>query len=144
METNTQQKVEGLPSIFWTILIGLCVFILLFSGIKSCNHKREERKKGEIEERSQRTLSQQWEKVATKTINFESEYGETIYLEKGKNISFEEATEPYCIMNANNEEFCANKGEDPSLPKGSQNTKLRFKSQSGNNGSVVITFWEKR
>ena len=146
--TNNSPQVTGLPSIFWTILVGLCIFILLFSGIKSCNHKRVERKKERIEQSqytsTQNTKSTHWEKVGTKTITFGPQYGEKVYLETGKNISFEEATEPYCIMNANNEEFCANKGGDPGLPRGSQNMKLQFKSQNDNNGSVVITFWEKK
>lgn len=77
METNTQPKVEGLSSMFWYILIGLCFFILLFSGIQSLYHKRSERNKEKMEQQSssQATLSSSYTKYYTLSP------GETIRIE---------------------------------------------------------------
>jgi hypothetical protein len=140
VKTSEESTLRSVPSWTWLILIGLCVFVLLFGIIminkpnKDNNHKKTINKT--------ETKKATWVVEERKTVYFTGEYNEVTYLPAGRGLSFENSSEPYCIKNKH-DEVCGEKGEDvgPKIPNSNANTELRFKSSNGNSGHIVIVVW---
>lgn len=126
-------KSSILPTIAtWLIVISSSILIIVWIslGVKNLLKDKEPDK-------------YEWVVKNKQTVFFTGSYNEVTYLYSGKNISFEDASEPYCIKNNANEEVCGEKGEDvgPKMPNSHDNMTLRFKSQNGKNGQITIVFW---
>jgi hypothetical protein len=130
---------ERAPSWSWFALIGLCVLFLIIGGVRSCNKANKEN-----DDSKQKIESSSWntEKI---TVNFTAKYKDTLYLPAGKELSFEGATEAYCLHNLS-AEYCAEAGEDvgKQISNTTANTRLMFKSRNGKTGQITVVIWTKK
>jgi len=135
-----EKSVERAPGWSWFVLIGICLLFLIFGGVKSCKENREKKAKAKIERSEKAPV---WVIEKKQVVYFGNDYVETIYLSEGENLSFENSSEPYCVKNLSEQEFCAEKGEDvgSQMPNNISNMQLRFKSGNGETGQVTIVFW---
>jgi len=124
-------------------LLLLAALIVFF--VKLYDKKHEGHEKDDETSTSQKD-EYKWVIEGKKTISFTGEYQETIHFAKGKGLSFENSSEPYCVTNISGQEFCGEKGEDisPKLPGSNLNTELNFKSRNGKNGTVTIVIWVRQ
>ena len=79
-------------------------------------------------------------------VHYGSSYGQIYYLPSGYDFNLRGATEPYCYTNGNHEEAYGEIGEDASGTFGNNpaNKKLRFKSQNGRTGELIIVLTKQR
>lgn len=150
---------ENLKNLLWTGFIAIIILFFVITGFKSCKNKKDEKKeKAKIEakakaraESSQKSSSStlRWVIEEKRPILLTSEYGIENYVPEGKGISFENATEPYCVINGSGNEACGGKGEEISskLPKDSRaNSKLKFKLRDSTSVSsrptIELVVWK--
>lgn len=122
------------------LVIGLIIMLSVISHRKNEELKRQkelERQKPKIES------TYHWKIEKTTRVYFTGEYGEIRRdVQPGDKVSFENASEPYCIHNKV-KEYCSQGLEDvgTQMPNSTNNGELRFKSQNGNTGYIDIIFW---
>ena len=136
----TLQKMLGATGILivWIVVIVLGIWI----GAKIIKNVSNSKKTTQTE-----SVKHQYHWVIdeskTRTIGFTCEYGDVFrYIHPGDNVSFENATTSYCILNRIRE-YCSQGVEDvgPQMPNSINNCELRFKSQNGKAGTIRIVFW---
>lgn len=148
METTNSElgspRLESLPLWTWITLLGICLLVFIIISVANNNDKPQKNTDPEKNDNSSTPQKYEygWVKSDSLTINFTSVYQNIISIAKGKGLSFENSSEPYCVKNKSGE-FCGEKGEDISsqLPEGAQNTELQFRSSNGKNGTVKIVIW---
>lgn len=129
----------------WLFLILIISIPLLFWGIKEIKKHKKENENQNIIGNDKKTdaIEYHWKIEKTIRIYFTGEYGEIRRdVQPGDNVSFENASEPYCIKNKV-KEYCSQSLEDvgTQMPNSTNNGELRFKSQNGNAGYIDIIFW---
>lgn len=127
----------------WIVFVFIISLFFLFYVISRIKKHREEKTEKQKAQTESTKTQYRWEIEKTITVCFTGEYGE-IRKEvlPGDNVSFENASEPYCIHNKV-KEYCSQGLEDVGhqMPNSIDNGELRFKSQNGKTGSIDIIFW---
>jgi len=125
------------------LLAGVIFFFFVIFFFRSCQSSIESRR----EEKKAKTsaLSPNPSEYSYQTIEYNSEYGNEIYLSTMTRFSFINATEPYCCINKGGHEECGNAGQDISTEMGSSgnNTVLKFKSSNGKSGKLTLRTRDK-
>jgi hypothetical protein len=126
---------EVLKYIKWVIVvIFILIFILWIKSFKKDNPPKSKESKTNTEANSPKY------DYTYDTVYFSGEYSDTTYLPGLSKAAFINATEPYCVINKYGNEKCGQRKQDISSELGDTegNTELRFKSQSGKHGRIII------
>lgn len=88
----------------------------------------------------------EWVQYDKITIELKSKYGDPVHFDVGSQLSFRNATVPYCVKNimGPRSEKCAGKGEDLMRKMGNTpaNEFMWFKSSDERDGQVEVIFWK--
>ena len=146
--TSPNDKSEG--SVFkWAFLIIASILLIvavvmiynhLTSGSDSTKHN------GNVSQNQNSTQQQPKQTpiiVNHVEVDYTGEYDKIIEFPEGRGLSFENSTQPYGAINADNEEHFGNRDEDISskFPGCKANSRMRFRSSNGKPGHITINVW---
>lgn len=125
------------------MLAGIIFISFIIFFFRSCENDKKEKKESKQEELIPFDKIQR--RYVEYDVLFEKFYGDVIYISDGSLFEFRNSNIPYCVSNKVGYEACGQAGQDVSEELGdtNSNTELRFKSQSGENGSITLRVWNK-
>lgn len=139
--------VSPVPSWAWLLLISICLSIVIFAFInKAVSNRKDKPRSGRVEKKgNERIFRTRWIKDEKITVYYTNEYINTVHLPRGRGVSFEGSSEPYCVKTASGFETCGKEGEDvsPKVPSARSSFTLMFKSSNGKDGKISVIMWVK-
>lgn len=133
---SPKQKVAKSTSVWKIIAIALMVMIAIISIFEVGNWYKGNKKPSTKKPKTE---------VEYMDVYFDGEYGKTYYIPYNTNFGFRDADQPYCVMDGDGNEFCAEKGCDASDhmdPYTEANHKQKFRSKNGQSGHLRIKLYK--
>jgi preprotein translocase subunit SecG len=127
-------------NIITTFIVIIVSILLMFGVILGIRYLKNTKPKSRAE-----YIEHKWIRSDSITISLYDDFGEIHTLNYSDRATFEESTQPYCVINNNNYMECGGKGQDVSKNLGTDNgnKKLRFKSTSGKYGYIKLVIWKE-
>ena len=123
-------------------IIVAIVFIIFFSKFfkKGADNIKSQKDTPKTE-----YIEHKWIRYDSTMVPLHNDFGEIHTLNYSDRFTFEESTQPYCVINNNNYMECGEKGQDVSKNMGTDNDNkgLRFKSNSGKDGYIKLVIWRE-